>query len=222
MIQKKDLAKEFSLLVQQEIKNHNDMILASNSALDEFRRKIQEMSDQVDKKISLLTTLYTSSHVEMRRIEQESKDNSLLLKSSLNDSNALMEKHFKEIKESLQKRESYFLTISGFEEFQEKVDQWISHIKIAFCSQKETLLEETKKISSCLLKALDGYKEDIKNEFLSVQQEQKAINKCLDNFAATFSGFSREIDFCKQRCFVIEKNIENLYTQIERLKGKIT
>ena len=219
MLQRKDLAKEFSLVVQQEIKNHSDMVLACNIAMDEFRRLIKEISATSDERIKILHNRLTGSIEEISRLETSIKDSLSSMNRAFNDANAMTKSHLDSIRKSMDERESYFLTIEGFKEFEKKIDQWTSHLKLSFALQRDHLANEITSTSKILMQSIASYQKEVSERFLLEMEKQKDLNKTLDLFALNFEGVRREVEICKKRCFVIEKNIENLYIQIERTQA---
>ena len=216
MLQRKDLAKEFSLIVQQEIKNHRDVVLSAHVALEEFRRKIKELSDKTDKGSSLAANLFSENDREIKKLEKVLSNSLHQFSVRLNESNEFMKSNFNGLKKSIDDRESYFLSLDGFKEFESKVDQWISHLKIAFSSQRQFLLDEINSMSMSITKEIDKCRRELDFRINSCKEDFKDINKSLDIFALNSDGIKREIELCKKRCFVVEKNIENIYTQIRR------
>lgn len=213
---RQDMAKEFSLIVQQEIKNHNDVVLSSHASIEEFKRKINQISNELEKKLLLSSKSCSENHQAIKALDKIMEDAIAEFTRKLNDSNALMLSNFNGIKKSIEARESYFLTLDGFREFESKIDQWVSHLKISFHSQKQYLLDEINSLSKSIAQEIDKCRQEIDSKINLCKQEVKEINKSLDVFAVNYSGVLSEIERCKKRCFVIEKNIENIYIQIKR------
>ena len=220
MLQKKDLAKEFSLIVQQEIKNHNSAILACNSSLDEIRRNIDLIDDKNSKKISSLASSHSNDQMYLRSIENKVNEFFSSFNRRINDLTAIVQSKFAECIKTMDAKESYFLKIDDFKKFEERLDVWTAQLKFLFSSQKDVLLS---KISEAIKTVEKNNVERIKNADKCIQDTQKHcedLEKSVDIFAVNFSGYSRELEVLKKRCFVIDKNIENIYTQIERLKER--
>jgi methyl-accepting chemotaxis protein len=219
MMQRKDLAKEFSLLVQQEIKNHSDSVLACNMEMEKFRSALVEIAQRCDGRVNELhsdSVCLESSMIIFREVIQKSIDK---LNRDISDLTGNFTLRLAGFRKAVDERESYFLTVHGFKEFQAKVDQWIANIKVSFENQKGNVIEEVSKSSQSIQKQIDSLNEELKKMLKSEKEKHEDFDKSLDIFALNFSGQTREIELMKKRCFVVEKNIENLYTVIERLKA---
>jgi hypothetical protein len=218
-LQRKDLAKEFSLIVQQEIKNHNDLLLATNMSLDEFRRQLLEMKAKYDKEsrdIDADISLYSNALINL---EDSLKGAIQAIQRDVNDSALLNKEQLKALRKSLDDRESYFLTLEGFETFKKKIDQWVANIERAFNQQKDVYSQEISKISEKLQNLIDLTRISLEKSIQKESEERLKQEKTLDIFAINFDSLKREIEIIKKRCFIIEKNVENIYTQIERSKA---
>ena len=217
-LQKKDLAQEFSQIVQQEIKNHNDSLLASNMAIDDFRRQLSDLKSEYEKlsnsvraDISIqsnsLTGLEDSINAALRAVIRD-----------LNDSTALNKRQVESLCRSIGGRESYFLTLQGFEEFKEKIAQWVANIDRLFFQQKDAYSQEISKITEKMQISIENSRNILEKSIKEEKEAREKQKKTFDIFALNFEGHTRETEVLKKRCFIIEKNIENIYTQIERSK----
>lgn len=218
MLSKKDLAKEFSLVVQQEIKNHNDMILATNQSLEEFRREIIETSNKSDKRHAKLEDYLTYLEIDIKKIENNACLNIKNLESKLQDIQSILEKKFTSLGQGIEKRESYFLTLQGFQDFQKKIDEWLANIRVLFEKQKCSFDDEIKKIYCAIDESIFSLKAKIEQKITDSIKKSEDIDSSLDIYAVNNAALKKEIDHLKKQNFILEKNIENIYTQIKRIK----
>lgn len=219
MLSKKDLAKEFSQVVQQEIKNHNDQILSSNMAIDGFRRTILEIRERSEKNLSEISSKlgnYISQHNDCYKEAKENLDRAF---REIQEQDIKNREQLFSMKKSMDDRESYFLTLEGFQHFQQKVDQWIANIQMMFSSQKDSVRQSLEKIQKLISEQIELSKLEVRKETLDCVEKINQVNKFIDRLAIDRLGILKEIEVLKKRCFVTEKNIENIYTQIELLKG---
>ena len=84
--------------------------------------------------------------------------------------------------------------------------------------QNDVLRQRCEKISDETKQSIEMVLAIVQKRIDEGIQNRKEQDVTLDHFAINFSGMQQEIEKAKKRCFIIEKNIENIYTQIERLK----
>lgn len=218
ILQRKDLAKEFSAIVLQEIKNHNDAVLASNMSLDEFRRVLAELSKSVESRVAKVSSEIGLHKVSVDEVKGIVKDAVSKCERALHDSDQELRRMIKSLQDGITTRESYYLTIQGFAEFKAEVDKWISSIKAMFAKQQDTLRDEIKRSFLDYEHLVKCLKSELDKAIKDVDTETKKINHQLDGIAVNFAGYTRELEIAKKRCFVIEKKLEDLYTQMSRIK----
>ena len=112
-MQRKDLAKEFSLLVQQEMKNHADAVLASNMAIDEFRRKIDEFKEESGKRMADVFSRLLAYNGALDELQGKVASSVYDCTRRIADLSKSNEANLKSILRSMDERESYFLTLEG-------------------------------------------------------------------------------------------------------------
>lgn len=219
-LQKKDLAKEFSQLVQQEIKNHNDLLLSNNMAMQEMRGQISELRLQGERRSEIVRADFNAQADSIDILKECTSRALEKMQREINDSVSFNEDGIISLRKSMEARETYFLTVQGFEEFKEKIDQWIANIQRAFNQQRDFFSQEFRKIMDTNQASIDCVRKAIELSITKETDERKQYDKTFDIYAVSFETSKREIEVLKKRCFIIEKNIENLYTQISRLKGE--
>lgn len=221
MLKRKDLAKEFELVVKQEIKNHNDAVNNTNVNLEKFKALLKDL----DKNLKLETAVRNSQIVNLNSnsmllIEDlsyafEEKINKLKLKLSM-----LMDDLYK-LKNSIEfmrDDESVINKIDNMHnkiiDFGEKYDSEIKKIKeiIDFNARIETTKNKTycdSKISK--LEEKPAHLEIVKRDLFEKIKEFRCDNETLISDVQNF----------RKIIFVQEKKIENLYILNNRLKSKI-
>ncbi len=216
---RKQLVEDFEDIVQQEIKNHNDSILQTNMSINEMRDKLKDFESLLSRNSEHIKYVSMSSEASIETARQNFNQSFSSLQSKLNDLRQEQNQKLEDVKKDISKRESYYLTVNSFDTFRVKVDEWISQIKVLFETQKDSFIQE-------LSRSVIANRESCQNleiKLLSLLEEQslrfEKINRDLDRMALTFDGLKREIEISKKNLFSVEKNIENLYTQIERLKA---
>jgi len=218
-LQRNDLAREFSDVVQQEVKNHNDSILATNIALNEMQKQLDDFKKSLEKSDMKFGAQFIEHGTMVQWIEEKFQSLISQLQRDLNDKAALIRNELISMNQAFKDRESYFMPIDGFDQFKAKIEQWSANIHRAFAVQKDTISQETRRIAEDTRLAIEVVRKAIEKSIAQEIEDRKEQDTTLDHFSVNFEGMKTEIERLKKRSFIIEKNIENLYTQIERLKA---
>jgi len=219
MLKKKDLVKQFELVVQQEIIEHNKAISASNLAVNKLNDKIEEYKKNSEFQIHALKTHNDSFKREVESFINDYKKVSQEFVKLKNDQFILNERNHKEI-EGIE---------DGVEivhkNFKDLVKQFESLKALTYAYMDK--IEELKKIHEDgvynvrykVSKDINNLRKDIvslpsENVIVKLKDELMEIlsmNK-IDN-----EGLLREIKVLKKTVFINEKKIEHLNTLIERM-----
>jgi len=218
-LQRKDLAKEFEDIVKQEIKNHNDSIASTNEAINEMRQQIKDLKEGYSKGDAAIGSVVSNHSSQLLDVSSVMQKLSSHVLSRLNDLAKDTNLKFDDVKKGFETRESYYLTVSDFDQFRVKIDEWISQMRRLFEVHQSTLSQGIHKAALSHEKPLAEYEGRWKSHVNYLLKDIEDINVSLDGFGSKFDSVKTEIERLKKGCFVIEKNIENLYTQIERLKA---
>lgn len=217
-LQRSDLAKEFSDLVKQEIKNHNDSILATNVSLNSMRNDLEDMKAMSQIEAHEVNRYFRGYDDSLAIIKEAFESSVQKLQRDFNDRTAQSKSDLGLLRKFFEDRSTYFMTTDGFDQFSKKIDQWTANIQRSFQVQNDVLRNRCNQISDQTQQAIEIHRSAVQKSIDQEIEDRKKQDVTLDHFAVNFSGMQQEIEKVKKRCFIIEKNIENLYTQIERLK----
>lgn len=217
-LQRSDLAKEFSDLVKQEITNHNDSILATNISLNGMRNDLEDMKAMASLESREVFKNFREYESAIEILKDDFQAHINRLQRDFNDKSAQSKSDLASIRKAFDDRSTYFMTIDGFAEFKQKIDQWTANIQRSFEVQNDTTRQRCEKISDETKQAIEILRVAVQKSIDQEIEDRKDQDVTLDHFAVNFAGMQQEIEKTKKRCFIIEKNIENLYTQIERVK----
>ena len=221
MLSRNDYAKKFELVVKQEVKNHNDQMLATNISINNLKLSVDNVRDNIDShkaKYYSEISLLKADVEKLKAISQQNQVNDKGLKDLLDNSLAKLNEEIK----NLQKAGSFLAS---------KMDDINAHIiKI-----ENHHIESKENIKNLIhSNSLQNHRDmlDLKNILTfdikelsnanspSDQMKEEILSK-VDIFKVDNDGLMKEIQVLKNQKFVLEKNVENLYTQIERLKIRI-
>ena len=217
-LQRSDLSKEFSQIVQQEIINHNKCILASNVLIDEIKSELDCIKKILDKKTALIQSQISEHSLVIENIVETSVNAEKNIKTEFNELRKYKTDQLECVKKSICDRESYFLRVEGFSKFKEALDRSIANIERMFHEQKDNLRQSYNTIVDLIDRKIEDFKSCFDKKVVCDAKERNDIDKRLDAIVMNHEGTKTEIENIKKRCFVIEKNIENLHTRIDRLK----
>jgi len=219
MIKKDDLVKKFELLTKQEIKNYNDSLLVTNTSLGDLDRRISVLRDSFGAKIEILQSELGKRDTRISALEDHIKKLESEFDRYVNDKQKLYERdaiYREEYREALEK---LFDMYSKMNIKTNNIFDEIGSSSSKLSKQNEQALTETLTFKIRLANHIKEVKE-LFHAMPPVESivEEKICEK-LSVVEIDKKGIQREIDIAKKRCFIIEKEIENIYTRIERLKG---
>jgi hypothetical protein len=217
-LERSNLAKEFSDVVKQEIKNHNDSILATNVSLNEMRNSLEIAQHFSSTEHLKFNAMFIAHQTALNIISEEFKSKIAKLQRESNDRSAQAKADLASVRKAFDDRLTYFMTIDGFDYFSKKIDQWSANIQRSFEVQNDVMRQRCDRILDETKQAIEILRGAVQKSIDQEIEDRKDQDVTLDHFAVNFAGMQQEIEKTKKRCFIIEKNIENLYTQIERLK----
>lgn len=218
MLKRNDLTKQFELIVQQEIKNHNDSLLATNIAINEMREYIERDAFKQNQINACVSSCVNEINQNSTELSKKVLDLSKKLDSFMQDMSEFMEKARAEIKLSVENA----ITASNKHE---KNQNEITDLKFMISNLHDDVIGR----ANCGYRDMEDvqrkcfeYSDKLKNEILSRPSEAQEVKTELEGKLATayvdFTGLLKEILIVKKRSFIVDKNLENIYTEIEKLK----
>lgn len=218
MLNRNDLAKQFELVVQQEIRNHNESLLATNLALNEIRESIEKNKREQDEVNANLGSTITRMNQLGLELSSSVLELSKKLQYQINDMNAFMEEMRAGVAISIEN------SVRAHAKF-EGTENQITDLKFTVSK----LEDEARGINQIVERKIDEaqfkcvkHVEKMKKEILEIPSEAQAVKKELEEKMSVdrvdFEGLMKEIQIVKKRSFIIDKHLENIYTELEKLK----
>lgn len=221
MLKRKDLAKEFELVVQQEIKNHNDSILATNISINELNSSIQsilsklaEITARSDSRFSQFERDFSA----LRHSCLKSLDKQEMAIEVINNKTATFTSYFER---SLEALESEVVEKTTFVEEIDKIQQELNSFQTQLNDQKDIVFAGFHRLKVESEKTFEAFKEDLLNRPNELWDVKKELEQKIESFAVDGRGVLKELETYKKEVFIIEKKIENIYTLISRLTKKV-
>jgi hypothetical protein len=221
MIKKKDLVKQFELITQQEIKNHNDQILASNKAINKLKEELLILS----KETSFSWTALIEKVNKIQQTQREDKEEIVKLNGMLSkkdrESAVIVNRNYREMSTLDQSIETTYRMTKQHSKELEGLVNYRRELAEKLERQKQAMLTIASQTKAQI--KIDVLR--VKDEILSMPSEALEVKKELGEELAAYKidadGLMKEIKHLKKTNFIQEKKIENLYTLIERLEAKI-
>jgi len=215
---KRDLAEEFSLIIRQEIKNYNDSILTTNMSINKLFAEIEQLKKALAKDGNDYQNELYVHGVEIGFLKKKNEDAIQKLKGIIDENHQKNLDNLKAIRKSFDDRESYYLRVEGFDQFKRTLEKWMANIQRMFEVQKDVLRRDIQLSSEKLTASLENTQTSLHIKIKEESDLRKKNEGNFDIFALHFDSLKTEIERLKKRSFIVEKEIENLYTQQERMK----
>jgi len=218
MLNRHDLAKQFELVVQQEIRNHNESLLATNLALNEMRESIEKNKREQDAVNAAISSTITQLNQSSVALSESVLELSKKLQYQINDLNAFMDEMRKGVAISI---ENSVLAHARFEANGNKISDLEFTLSRLEDDARGIHKIVEREIQESQYKCV-AHVDRVKKEILEIPSEAKEVEKNLtgklEAAYVDFQGLMKEIQIVKKRSFIIDKNLENIYTEIEKLK----
>lgn len=218
MLKKSDLAKQFELVVKQEIKNYQDSHNFILQSIRDLKENIHVVEYFAKEAFAKLECRQSKMFSEINELSNELKSLERRCDSRFNDLERFRGDSGKEStlqKHLLKKNEEEILKIDA------KIDEvfeMIEELKNDCKTQSLSISNNFDFIQNKLSKDLIRMKDDI----LSIPSEAEKIrveyDDKIDCHKIDVEGILKEIRISRKDMIVIQKQIENIYTLISRLK----
>lgn len=218
MFKRNDYAKQFELIVQQEVINFQKQTNNIYELIRGLTEKIQTTNEKIEntRAINTNTLIELRSHVN----EQNNSINENLKRCEVNIFDNL--KRIKSLRNDQSDLRSLYTEIANEKEY---YTNWLAsqEIKVSILSKNMEILSneiQSKFSSTCHKseKSIESLKNSMPNIDNLIERIETKVNLILDIYKANVDGFVKELTFMKHENMIAGKKIEHLYTQIERLK----
>jgi len=222
MLKRNDLAKQFELVVQQEIINHNQQILASNLSINEMKKFIEDSI----KKQDFINIQFSSSLSGINRVVFEFSEVMIDLRKKIASISNEKNDYKITVKGILETCvENHSLLLSKFENSEKLIGnlyKLVNDLSNSVVGLSLTFSQEMQDEVRKLRQEIDKSKKEILSQPSEAKDVKKELDKKFEISQVDIQGLKKEIDLLKKSAFIREKHIEHLFTQIERLKvGKL-
>ncbi len=219
MLKKSDLAKQFELVVQQEIKNYNDSLSQIFQKLSSLAESIKSVEEQALENFALVSSQQKQLEIQIELMKKDLEANFSTIGRHVNDTDAFKKSIKQDVDiayansiEANRKHEHTNNTIDRIYDSVTILEDEISGYSVMINTSIEN-------ISSKLNKDLERMKKEIMNLPSDGDKVRAELEEKIASHVVDVTGIMKEIRISRKEFIIIEKKIENIYTLIERLKG---
>ena len=222
MLNRNDLAKQFELVVKQEVKNHNDSILATNMALEEIRRDMRAMEHRHEREMMQIKEQVFSAKLRLDSLVEKCTSLDAKVASYTNDSTILAERNHKlysdlsnelhQVVSQLRKHDQYYTWQQSTNRAMDKL------IADSDKSLRAELGSEARRIrNECasMIRCLEDKPSEASKMRCQIDADLHANKIDVKGVHETIDKFRKEFDYER-------KKIENIYMLIERIQKKFS
>ena len=214
---KDEMVKQFEGSIADEVRQYNLTVVSQNNELDCIKSLIENMLKEQKE----LTVNQLKSKSECLDAFSKEKDD-LFLKNEehrrfINEMVSILKKEVECVKE---KSES-FIKNTDLATCVVALNQHMARMEESAVLESKRLRELVEKEKQSILSQIDVDTKTLNfyKDFCDKQHEEQ--EKKIDVNSVDAKGVLRELQIHKKSVFIVEKKIENIYTQIERLQERI-
>jgi hypothetical protein len=218
MLNRNDLAKQFELVVKQEIKNYQDSLNFVLQSIRELKESVEHVHQEQLENYAVLHSSYVGLQGDLSAVKNLifsygiKFDKFQREQNNLNDSSS---KNISDIGEIIQdKINNENILKSEIEDITQK----FSALREAIESIDNKYSGDINNISYRYQRDIQKTKEEILNAPTKADVVKKELSEKLDSHKVDVAGIMRELNIFKKENHITQKKIENIYILIERLQ----
>lgn len=218
MLKRNDLAKQFELVVQQEITNFNNSLTNIYSLIGELKREVEDVKQLYNAGHAALSSRSKSAEVSHKSLSDSLDVLRQKHESFVNDQRVINKAHADEFFDISQ-------IVTRKIDIDNRFNEKLTTLHGEILKVRSNVDQSTQALANSINDLHRLLKKDmlaLKDEILSMPSEAKFVKKQLeekiDSHVLDVRGVLKEILISKKETHILEKKIENLYTLFERLK----
>ena len=221
-LKRDDLAKQFEDVVKQEVKTHNDEVLAMNVAMNALREKVDAFPDKLQEVLAKINVSLKNIELDIEKLEVSHDDSKLdaqvlerSVKNLQQDVTRYADEDLKRYNAQLHVNASHEGRINGLEGAWDRISA--NHEAL-----RGNIYAHFKSLENLLYGKIESSKSDILSMPSEAQAVKADLTKTLDMQRIDFAGVMEELKAVKKQAFVQEKKIEQIYVLLDRLDKKFS
>ncbi len=221
MLKRKDLAKEFSLIVQQEIKNHNDQILATNIAINKFNVKLDEFSCSLSRELDQIKSNLTAESDDRKTTYRIFHKEICEQRDDIRNVDRITDEFIKSIDNQLEALNITKFDKSELHKIEEDIGNLGERIYQNFIGVQNQISIDNKRFQQKLIALEEKMRAEFKESPDHTKNMEDHLLQKIEEHAINNSCLVQEVAACKKTALVTEKKYEYLQTRYQRLKKKL-
>lgn len=218
MLKRNDLAKQFELIVQQEIKNFNDSMNLILDSLRDLKKGLFDLQEKTESRHAKLHSESEKNQSELARISKEMRDLNEKFESSARDQE-VMNRDIELDTSCLTTDVLRLITDSmNANTSIDNLKKEMSSLHDQFKHARMVINDNLDDLSRRFREELAGCKKEILEAPTEAQKVKTDLEKKLSCHVVDVDGIMKELRIYKHDNMVTQKKIEHLYTLVERLK----
>lgn len=218
VIKRSDLAKQFELVVQQEIINHNKQIEATNQALQKMQKQINDLVQDHASHIARLETYVWDLDTNYKDLKKKHEK----LVWRLETYEKQTDESFEKISFDLNMRIDYVEdTVCDIEEDTaciEELQNTVSLYEGILEKQKFYIHTEFYNLKKSCQQMFTEFKNEIEERPSEIPLVREQLEVKISDAIIDAKGVLRELEVAKKEAFVMQKKIEQIYALLGRNK----
>ena len=218
MLKKNDLVKQFELVVKQEIINHNDAILASNILVNKLFEEVQELKKAHSREVVDLRNEISNLEIHLSQISHLDRDHKHHKKCTEEYLCRIKDDHFHSFKQVDGKFAEHLTDLK-------KAFLEISHHHRLILQAQQDIVANEKQSKLALDRVVADFNIKLKNlkrEFLELPSKEcenvRELEIGCEQNRFSVKCLYEEMESHKEKRFYNDKQIEHLFTLVDRLK----
>lgn len=218
MLKRNDLAKQFELVVKQEIVNYNNSLNAILQSIRDLKQEIDDIKEMAIENHASLQALQNEYRISYENFKNDTIVSLNKFGSFSNDQRNINTK----VNDKLKELDGLIIGIKGIHLAHEKdinnlnkdidntkeLTKKLYHSSIQYIDHQNSLINES----------IQQTKEFILSKPSDASLVKKELNEKISSHAVDVQGLLKELRFNDHKVMVLEKKIEQIYMLIDRLK----
>lgn len=218
MLKKSDLAKQFELLTQQEIKNYQDSLNSVLQSIRELKEEIKDLKKESQENHAAIHSIQNGMNIEIQYNREEINRLRQKVEGFIFDQRTVNERNAKEmldVADAIHRKISYDTRIN------KRLDDVSDNIRLVgnlLDNTRQRLSDTADDLSRRFLNAVARVKQEIIDHPTEASLVKRQLEEKIAAHKVDVAGIMRELTIYKKENMVTEKKIENIYTLIGRLQ----